>query len=903
MNSVDFSLWLDSLRELPSNATQWQQAGKFVDALALIIAEKEFERARTDELIEAVTSIRERFSEELVFLGIDIESDLSLPTSLPEDTRLTLATASRLENSLTELREAKSTTFERLRIAAESVQRDINALSEVFAQHLSSDVDQGDSDPTVISVDTNDVPVVDLARTEEGHSEAEASSTSTADAYEIEAPKDIDEPANNSSTPDGHSESLTTEGQETSRVERIEPSQLQEADTAKLAPDDLEDPGYAEEVPSLTDSGVDDRPHGIVETTVAAKHYLKSPSHQNLVTLLWALVAEDDLSAAYWIAEYLNQQDHESVPPPSLFKAVIGSRLLSPDSSRFVEDLSNVASNYDDSEATSAQGLLELAASLDSSLISPHSLMLGLLKAPVACPASGGLVAAVAAFARIGEPLRPEYIKGVGESALRQDAINEASAHAENWLVDAPKRKYSSLMWATNVWKHLTGSSGKIREMLAPVITNDNTQAHLVNTIATEWTHEAAIDDINQVNQFLGEGKTPRPQIAGRARNWLLNGIDEARNLAVNWCELVLYENDMRESAQKSNLIQLVHDMRNEVERHAGQAVQALEELTTEANPTDIASAANCALRTVTQVCSSLDVDVGDNISLATEVVQKLNVISRDAPNLDALVSRRLLWCKATGIGDDGIWSEGSLEQIIGDLAESIVASLSQQEAIEQRFRLQDYRFFKILSTGLNDGQRDALKASYTRSRQDSELTLANYALDMSNRIDQAVRDGVIDIDDDNWVNYKLSVADVESSLESEEDILDFPSKFGQLEDLQEGLRTEEHRRHSQLTDEWTEQLSQITHTDVPAIQAWQRKFDAARTSGNIRVMEECVIRLRNHSLGEPLPEASLTDEQYEREVKVLSDFVAFIESIPDVEEYAQASIGLTSLEARIASL
>ena len=890
-------------KELPSNAPQWQEAGEFAEELAQIIADKELERARTDELIEAVTSVRERFSEEFVFLGIDAETALILPTSLPEDTGLTLDTVTRLQDSLTEFREARSTNFERLLIAVESVRRDVHAFGEVLAQSKSSDVDLGDSAQVVISVDSNDGPIVDLGHPEEAHVEAEAGSTSAADEYEAQVLIDIEEPTDDSSTPNGRSESFTTEGQKTSRIERTESSQSQDASTAKLVPEGRWQPDDVEDVVGLTEGGGDDRLHGIAETTITAKHFLESPTHQNLESLMWALVAEEDLSAAYWIAEFLTQEGHEGIPPPPLLKAVLGSRLLSPDSSRFVEDLANVASNYDDAEATRAQGLLELAASLGSSLVDPHTLMLGLLKAPAACPASNGLVAAVVAFARTGEPLRPEYIKGVGESARRQDAIKEASGRAKSWLVDAPRRKYSSLMWATNVWKHLTGTSGKISEMLAPVIANDITRAHLVSTFATEWTQEVAIEDINQINQFLGEGGTPRPQIAGRARNWLLNGIDEAKGLATNWCELVLYENDVREGAQKSNLIQLVHELRSEVTRHAGQTVQALVELTTEVNPTDIASAAQCAIRTLNQVCSSLDVDIDYEIPPASEVAQQQIVINRGAVNLDALMSRRLLWTKITEIGDDGIWSGDSLNQVIDDLVEGLVEPISQREAIEQRIRLQDYRFFNVLCTGLDADQRDVLKASYNMARQDSELTLADFARDISNGIDQAVRDGVIDIDDDNWVSYKLLVADVENSLESDEDILDFPSKFGQLEALQNGLHAEEHRRHSQLTEEWTEELSDLGDATVPAIRAWQDKFDAARTSGNIRVMEECVIRLRNHSLGEALPEPSVIDEQYEQGMDVLSEFVAFIENVPDVEEYARSSIGLTSLEAKIASI
>ena len=902
MDSVDFSVWLDRLKNLPIDAPQWEHAGAFADTLAQIIAEKELERARSNELIEAVTEIKERYSDELVFLGIDIEGTLRLPTSPPEDTRAILAMTSKLDNSLIELREAKSKTFEHLRMAAESVQSHLSTLSDALARSASLEIELGDSDPILANGDLSEDPTVNSVHTADCAFEAQASGTSTEDKGESEVPIGINELVDGSWAADKPSETLSDETQESSDVQRPESSQELDACAEQVATGNLELPSSVEEDSSKTESGEDALPHGIVETSMAAKRYLESSTLQNLGILMWSLVAEDDLSGAYWMAEYLTQESYEAAVPPVLLKAVLASRSLSPDSSRYVEDLFNIASDYSDSDVNSAQGLLEMAASLGSSIIAPHSLMLGLLKTPVACPAAGGLIAAVDEFARTGESLRPEYIEGMGESARRQDAIHEASKRAKHWLNDAPKRKYRRLMRATDVWKHLTSASGKVSEMLAPVIENDRTKAHSVNAITTEWTQEVAIDDIKQINKVLGDGKNPRPPITGRARNWLLNGIEEARGIAMTWCELVLYEIEVQEGVQKSNLIQIVRNLRNEVERQVGQVVQALSELTTEANPTEVASAGRCALRTVAQLAKTVDISVGGQIPDVPDAAARMPAIIQDAANLDSLVSRRLLWTTADGIRDDGSWSGGSLNQVVRQLAESKIESMSLEGAIERRLRSQDYRFFDVLANGLDVVQRECLTASYERARLDSELTLQDYARDMANSIDQAVRDGIIDIDDDNWITYRLAVADVEGSLDSEEDMLNFPPKFRQLESVQQGLQAEERRRHSLLADEWRKELSNVTDTTVPTIAAWGDKFEAARGSGNIRVMEECVIRLRNHSLGEPLPEPSLTDERYEEAGKALSEFVAFIENIQDVEEYASASRGLASLESRLTS-
>ena len=903
MDSVDFAVWLDILRKLPSDAPQWEQASQFAERLTLIIAEKEQERARTSELLQALTEIGGKFSGELDFLGINAETELRITSTPPDDIQSCLAAVSNVEGSLIELKEARSTTFDRLQIAAESVQRHVDTLKELLAGAESAIDETEHADVLRPSDPTEEAHLAASAHNADSQMEEEAVGASTEVESECESPIEAYE-----QTDDGKAqeESASIHPDDAPNEENILPDSSSHEDQhydELTGKNDLEEGFTLKETSVPEDSQETLRPHGIEESAMAAKHYLKSSSLEDLENLLWSLIAEDDLSGAYWVAEYLFEKNHRSTILPELVKALLGSRSLSPDSNRYVADLFDVASKYENAEASGAQGLLELAASIYPSLIAPHSSMLGLLQTPTVFPVAGVLVAAVNEFARFGDALRPEYIKGAGESARRQDEIMKASALAGNWLEDAPKRKYSSLMWATNVWKHLTGANGKISELLSAVIDDDRTEANFVKERTDEWTQDVATDDINQINQFLAEGKTPRPPITGRARNWLLNGIEEAKSIALHWCELVQYESEVKEGAQESYLVQRVDELRNEMRQHADKVVQSLSELTTDANPMEIACAARCALRSLEQVFTSLDIDVDHNLPDVPVVVERMRHINSDSQNLRTSMARRLMWTRNIAMDDEGVWVGDGLEQVMRDLAESTSESMSQEATIEQRLRIQDYRFFDIMSAGVSPEGKERLKGLYRRSRQDSDATLKKYVEEIKNGKDQAVRDGVIDIDDDNWIMYGLIVADIENAIESDEEILNYPSRTGQLDQVRGGLEAEERRRRAQLQGEWNEEFSDLSENAGSAVVAWQEKFSAARKRGNIRVMEECVIRLRNHSLGEPLPDPGSSDEVDDIEGNAISEFVAFVDRISDIEEYARTSIGLTSLESRLTSI
>ena len=74
MQETFFPQWIDQLRALPADASQWEQAPAFVAALSEIIEAKEDERNRVAALNAAVAEIRDKFAAELAFFERDIDT-------------------------------------------------------------------------------------------------------------------------------------------------------------------------------------------------------------------------------------------------------------------------------------------------------------------------------------------------------------------------------------------------------------------------------------------------------------------------------------------------------------------------------------------------------------------------------------------------------------------------------------------------------------------------------------------------------------------------------------------------------------------------------------------------------------------------------------------------------------
>lgn len=954
MASVDFQEWINELRELPSGASQWEFVSRFIEEVGQIAAEKEIERNRFAEVVGAIGDVIDEFSEVLEFLKLQ-EGLSSLKTASSQcDVKNVLAVIKSFKASLVDYLAAKEAlnnprdheflirNVAKLEQAAEMSRAHYNALRDLLEDRLHPDGQQSDSAADDEPSNTFIESVPDEVETRESDSSSDPEDITAEQIEDGEQDAVGEVVAHDGLRLDEGIDLAPYEGEhpgtsnpQNLKMEDSKPAiDGQDIDKAPLVPEDAlegavglddvsgedsednptsetstvtlaartENTESAEPSASteLTADGIvgsastpDERRYGIEESRAAAHRYLKTSSLHDLETLMWSLVAEDDLSAAYWVARHLYDQNHKDVIPPSLLRAIQGSRWLIPDSNRYVGELFEFTREYDGANASSSCELLELAATLRSSLIAPHSNMWGLLKTPEACQSAGSIVSTFGEFARYGHSLRQEYIEGMGESVRYQDEMVAASEEAKSWLESAPARRYSTFQPATNLWIHLTGDGGPISKMLAPVRDDDRMHVQSVRDLLEEDSE----DLINRIDRSLADG--PWTSITGRARNWLFNGITEAKSLAERWCELVENEREARVGSQDIHLIEMVTNLRSEVQRHSNQLIEALSELTADSEPMDVASAAQCVLRSMCEVMQSLDIRIDVEIPQVSPVVGELSAINQSlgSHSLSSAVARRLLWTDSVDFGDDGSWEGQSLDGVIHSLAQGVAETMTLEKAIQQRFVIQDFRFFELMMEApLPAEQKESLRNRCEMAQQDSLVTLKRHVEDVKELVIQAVRDGVIEIDDDNWILYELEIADVVEAVDAEEKILNYASMSIQLQDVQEGIERQELERQNELREEWDETFSKLAENDAPSVQAWREKFQAARDNRNIRVMEECVIRLNDHSLGEPLPDSDPIDADHD----FLTEFVYFVDDKLDIEEYVRDSSGLVSLQSSL---
>ena len=426
--------------------------GRFVDDVDNIITEKEMQRNQIKELVTAADTIIERFSGELMFLGVAPDTVSWPDARSPSAPQMILEVFSKLESSLLEFQEARSINLEKLQQAAVRVENNLEALKEHIAEaQLSQHVETSSRVSDIV----------------EGSATVPPRDTEPSDP---EPPLEVedDESANLS-----NEESNVLDNGQSDEKTPVLPDSMpasehsgdpQDSSTTPLAsvgrqgkPNGLWPKDEVEESPEAEDGGDTQQRHGLEESQAVAGRFLTSKSHYDLETLMWTLIAEDDLAGAYWLAQFLCEEKYDFALSPTLIQALQASRWLSPESNQYVEDVLELVANYDETSLTPASEVLECAASIHASLIAPHSNIVGWLRVPKVCPGLKGVVSAVSDYVLTGNPpLRPEYITGAEESVRRQDKISRASLSAAKWLADAPK-KFGNYAPATSVWKFLTG--------------------------------------------------------------------------------------------------------------------------------------------------------------------------------------------------------------------------------------------------------------------------------------------------------------------------------------------------------------------------------------------------------------------------------------------------------------
>ncbi len=630
---------------------------------------------------------------------------------------------------------------------------------------------------------------------------------------------------------------------------------------------------------------------GVSTQTYAVALTRGTLQNTDYVELMWSLVGQDDLAGAYWISKSLASQGQ--VPPtlPLVLKAVQGARWLSPDSEDFIVDLFTTVDETSLPFEDDALSILGLASALQPSIIAPETNLLAWLVAPECLSFLEELVSPVRNFANRGYALRPEHIRGDEGQRRLDDLIGEASSDARRWLEESGMRRHN-LVRATNALLHLCANGGMLNDLLGPAVDDRRGEAARVRSDVDALRQDSyRLEVIADADRSV-LGSSPRNEITGAARSWLNRAIGEACDLAARWCALVEREDEAREQAQSQWMADQVSELRTQVESASGMVLEELSRVASNQSRSDVSASAICLARSIHGMLDYLSIERElDLQSGPAPVVNDMLTIIRNGRSvvsenvavdqLEAGLSRRLLWVPSVDLSDDG---RPVNPQIPLNLSETdgdwLSSSIPIDEAVRSRVEVGDFRFLDQLNTVWAASQSNDIDAFYSNDLAIAKETLAEHLSAVGDEVDQAANDGVIEYEGTRWSEFVYALDDI-----LVDEVLNFKEVHDRLDEIQVSVGDERTRRREELMTEWEhlKQESSLGNADreVEFLNSVAETFELASrdASLDIRVMEDCVSRMRNYRSGD-LHEFDPASS--DGSSTILEDFLSFCGSTGD---------------------
>ena len=917
----------ENLRDLSPHAPEWgSDIPEFIAWLGEIASEKEAERMASDSLREALLDARERFSDDLRYLGLDASrwDERGLSSYASANVAGVLEIAEKFKIALSDYhshpKERGATRQETRRMMAledlyadrvETLYRELDGLlappvDDVVTHPKADPSDDSPSDSDAArpaSSESSDVSLVSSPAPPRTDLVVEPLPDAAEDAMPTDDEESQAEDGGENEIQDGGGVEIRREEAASATAEAVEESAR--PPKVKTAARDADEPGDTDE------SGEESE----------AEEPSSEPTEPDLPAAMWEMVGQDDLAGAYWIAKSLESQGLVPPVPAHLLKAAQGARWLSPNSNAYVNDLFEIANSHKVPNKNDVQILMGLASALQASAVKDGAYLQAWLNAPQSCPVIDSVSSPLRGFVERNGAAKPEYVSGSAGLQGVNEAIAKASADASGWLNQSQNRS-PGYKTATGVLVRLCEDSGKLREMLGPVANDARDRVALVKEIAADLAQNQTVDDV--IDQIHGQarstgGSSSRlSRIVGPAKSWLVNRIREAKDMAVEWSDLVERAGDFSNDYW---MTERVSELRDAIDSASEEVFAALSELASDSQPQEVSASARCVIRAMERLIAHLGLSLpqsaaaGCPVAPAVGDLRKIN--SAHPTELEVAVARRLVWTPAVKLDDYGDSDESALVLPVGGeenenemgrlLAESLRAPLSLNDALRKRVEdRQDFRFYDVMSSALSDSQRAVIEPVREKRRRESEDALADHIEKAKGALDQVVRDGVMEFDDPEWKSCSDAVDDIERSEDEGGSplahVMDFQEEHRKIQDVLANLDEKRDERRAALRLEWDDSLADVRGNDggySDAVATWEEKFSQANSDSDIRVMETCVSRLRSHRSyltgdgGERLIQSSEYDSQ---PTGSLETFMEFMDGIPDPKMRAENSDGLNAL-------
>ena len=286
------------------------------------------------------------------------------------------------------------------------------------------------------------------------------------------------------------------------------------------------------------------------ETAQSIASFLLKPAdgkpERGFPDLFWALIQENRLSLAYWLARYVENKelDLSFTPPSYLVEAFIHGLAVQNETDSSAHCLYDIYNIYNEkfesleSEETGYDAgirLLVMAGALRPSLFAPHTGAHTVLKSHASLPSLDAFFAigqAVEKFAERGLPIITDRLTDVKDDQQWQEELNSLIEDARVWLERAPKMrmKYRPL---ERIWQGFVTEGKWVHNFVSPVVQSD----------------ESKIKDVLEMIQQCGSKRRIKDQVenqVGRVVNHKLKcgleplerGVQEAVDFASRWVKL-----------------------------------------------------------------------------------------------------------------------------------------------------------------------------------------------------------------------------------------------------------------------------------------------------------------------------------------------------------------------------
>ena len=388
---------------------------------------------------------------------------------------------------------------------------------------------------------------------------------------------DTDEPELDKSKPDSTDDS-PVDGQAEVQAEKIKSEDIREKDKI-TEPKEETDPDLSDEVVS-DELGFS---FSASETSQSIASSLSKISdckfERELTDLLWALVHENRLSLAYWLARYIENEALE-LPfaiPSYLIETLIHGLAVQNDTGSSANCLADIYLQQEfeslESEAGSdiAFRLLMVAGSLRPALLAPHTgahTVLKPSKTLLNLDAFFAIGQAVEKFARRGLSIRTASLTVAIDEQQWQDELDSLIEKARAWFERAPKMKmkYRPL---ERIWQHFVKNGECVHNLVSPVVNGDESKLKDISKMIQEYgsPHRIKSQVKSQVNHSVRH-KLDCPL------DPLESGMQEAVDFASQWVKLY----DQKPTQKQDYRTDSIRTLRDEIQKHADTAKKELDD-------------------------------------------------------------------------------------------------------------------------------------------------------------------------------------------------------------------------------------------------------------------------------------------------------------------------------------